>query len=146
MNRSVKITLILGILAIVLVPLTRLGFEGEMAVWLYFSHGLFAILASFLGIWYSVALAFRDLHLSKKETFLLLLATLLSLISFGLIKTFGVMVIFWLPGAVLGAIQVRAIIKGGSWLSRSLKSELEKKTGEIERELERKRSEEGSNG
>lgn len=154
MNRSVKITLIFGLLAIFFVPLTRfaittLGFERKVAVLilipLLMPHALFASLGSYFGIWNLFCWLLRDLRFSVKETIFLLLATILSLLSFflikDLIKTVEVMLISWLPGVVVGVILFWRIC-AKLWPSVFFPWRLLRKIKQLE-ELERKDSEGG---
>lgn len=108
MNKSTKLTLVLGFLAILFLPLFHLGFKGETLVLTSWLQSSFAIIGSFLGIWIIVKLCFRKIHLSAKEMLLLLGGTFLALLGFAFGR-YGLMLIFWLPSVIFAAISYQTM-------------------------------------
>lgn len=137
MNRSTRLTLILGFLAILFLPLVNLKVNREISVLISFFQSSPALIGSFLGIWIIVKVCLRKTHFSAKETLFLLLGTILALSGFALGR-YGLMLIFWLPGMIASAIGYQTFTSFLDKMGNLLRPKMIEKIKAVEKEIGKK--------
>lgn len=137
MNKSTKLTLILGFLAILFLPLVNLKVNREISVLISFFQSSSALIGSFLGIWIIVKVCLRKTRLSAKETLFVLLGTFLALSGFALGR-YGLMLIFWLPGMIASAIGYQIFTSFLGKMGNLLNTKMNEKIKAVEKEVEKK--------
>lgn len=135
MKNSTRITLILGVLSILLLPFVkfRLGLSNYNFALISSCQSSFSLLGSFLGIWVLVKICLRKVSLPYQETLLIILGAFLSLVSFAMGR-YGAMLLFWLPAVILGSLSYQVFM---SFLDK-IGDLLNKKTQDIRKEVEKR--------
>jgi membrane protein implicated in regulation of membrane protease activity len=128
MNKKALLTLILGLLSLGLLGLSQ--FNDTLS----FLTFVFALIGSFIGIWFIFSVLFRTIDTNGKNKLYILIGTTASLFAFAFGR-FGFLLTLWLPGAVVGIFLLRSVVsslnKTGNLLTGALQDKIYKMEDEV---------------